>query len=122
MERKWLWILVEVNRFLSPSLFKGHKLVVGVVWLLRNEASNLLKCELGDVKMSYEFLTVVLGKDWKFYIPEKGIISQKEIKNLVLKWRSDQNEWSHHLIAAKMFKPNGALIWSEQTKKKKKKK
>lgn len=47
--------------------------MVELVWLLKDEISNLLKCESADTKMSYKFLTVVLGKEEKFHIPEKDI-------------------------------------------------
>lgn len=32
-----------------------------------------MKCESADAKMSYKFLTAVLGKEEKFHIPEKDI-------------------------------------------------
>lgn len=41
--------------------------------VLKNEVSNLLKCESADAKMSCKFLTVVLRKEEKFRIPEKDI-------------------------------------------------
>lgn len=39
-----------------------------------------------------------------------------------LKWGSNQDKWSQPLKVDKMPKPNGALVWREQGKRKKKKK
>lgn len=47
--------------------------MVELVWVLKNEVSNLLKCDSADAKMSCKFLTVVLRKEKKFHIPEKDI-------------------------------------------------
>lgn len=59
--------------------------MVELVWLLKNEVSNLSKCESSDTKMLYNFLTAVLGKEEKFHIPGKDINFTEERKNMELK-------------------------------------